>query len=117
MKKHDFVRGSLRARNPMAVHPLLFPATTKSYSRSLRDPSSMYRTSPPTGLVLTPDITIGEGMTPLLRACAVVLSRMAGVVWQSHVLAVASYGSRRDVRLRSEFERGLSAMVERLPPR
>jgi hypothetical protein len=82
-------------------------------------------------------------MPPGQRARAVVLSRMAGVLWQSHglpvaptlrwrtkddydsvasgipsdsVVAVASYGSRWDGQLRSEFERGLSAMVERLSP-
>jgi hypothetical protein len=94
-------------------------------------------------LVLTPDITIGDGMPPWQRARAVVISRMAGVVWQAHgltviptlrwrtkddydnvasgipagsVVAVATYGSRRDDELRSEFERGLAVMVERMNP-
>jgi hypothetical protein len=73
----------------------------------------------------------------------VVTSRLAGVVWQAHgltvvptlrwrtkddydnvasgiraggVVAVATYGSRRDDELRSEFERGLAVMVGRLNP-
>ncbi|MBU6147908.1 MAG: DUF4417 domain-containing protein [Actinomycetales bacterium] len=68
---------------------------------------------------------------------------MAGVVWQERgltvvptlrwrtkhdydnvssgipmpsIVAVATYGSRRDPELRTEFERGLPAMVERLEP-
>jgi Domain of unknown function (DUF4417) len=94
-------------------------------------------------VLLTPDITIGDGMPPWQRARAVVVSRMVGVVWQAHglcvvptlrwrnkldyanvaagvphgsVVAVANYGSRRDRELKSEFERGLSEMVERLAP-
>ena len=73
----------------------------------------------------------------------VAMSRMAGVGWQAHgltvvptlrrrtkddddnvasgipaggVVAVATYGSRRDDELRSEFERGPAVMVERLNP-
>ena len=94
-------------------------------------------------LVLTPDVTIGDGMPPWQRARAVVMSRMAGVVWQAHgltvvptlrwrtkddydnvaagipeggVVAVASYGSRRDRESRSEYENGLRKMVQRLVP-
>ena len=94
-------------------------------------------------VLLTPDITIGDGMPPWQRARAVVMSRMAGVVWQTHglavvptlrwrnkhdyanvaagieqgsVVAVANYGSRRDAELKWEFARGLAEMVERLNP-
>ena len=94
-------------------------------------------------VLLTPDITIGDGMPPWQRARAVVMSRMAGVVWQTHglpvvptlrwrskhdydnvaagieqgsVVAVANYGSRRDAELKWEFAQGLAEMVERLNP-
>ncbi len=94
-------------------------------------------------VVLTPDLTIGDAMAPWQRARAVALSRMAGVVWQERglpvvptlrwrtkhdydnvasgvpahsIVAVSTYGSRRDPELRAEFERGLPAMIERLEP-
>ena len=106
-------------------------------------PAKYAPTFSPYRVVLTPDLTIGEAMPPWQRARAVVLSRMAGVVWQERgltvvptlrwrtkhdydnvasgisprsIVAVATYGSRRDPELRTEFERGLPAMVERLEP-
>lgn len=106
-------------------------------------PAKYAHTFSPYRVVLTPDLTIGEAMAPWQRARAVALSRMAGVVWQERgltvvptlrwrtkhdydnvasgipthsIVAVATYGSRRDPELRTEFERGLPAMVERLEP-
>lgn len=106
-------------------------------------PAKYALTFSPYRVVLTPDLTIGEAMAPWQRARAVALSRMAGVVWQERgltvvptlrwrtkhdydnvasgipthsIVAVATYGSRRDPELRTEFERGLPAMVERLEP-
>jgi len=93
-------------------------------------------------VLLTPDITIGDGMPPWQRARAVVMYRMAGVVWQAHglavvptlrwrykhdynnvaagierssVVSVANYGSRTDAELTQEFTTGL-AEVEYTSP-
>lgn len=93
--------------------------------------------------VLTPDITIGDGMPRWQRIRNTVLSRAAGVVWQSRglnvipslrwrdkgdydfvssgvplnsIFSVSNYGSRLEPRDRREFIYGLHAMVERLEP-
>lgn len=93
--------------------------------------------------VLTPDITLGAGMTPWMKAHRVAYSRMVGVIWQKRglvviptlrwnsiedldlvcsgiversVIAVSNYGSRRDNDLRSAFETGLPQVIERLNP-
>ncbi|CAB4567629.1 unannotated protein [freshwater metagenome] len=93
--------------------------------------------------VLTPDITLGAGMNPWMKARRVAYSRMTGVIWQTRglvviptlrwnsindlelvcsgvpkrsVIAVSNYGSRRDADLRHAFESGLPQVIERVDP-
>ncbi|MFM8155913.1 MAG: DUF4417 domain-containing protein [Actinomycetes bacterium] len=131
-----------RATDPSAAGLHFFRAD-EALLPIIGSPAKYALTFAPYRLVLTPDLTIGEAMAPWQRARAVAMSRMAGVVWQERgltvvptlrwrtkhdydnvasgipthsIVAIATYGSRRDPELRTEFERGLPAMVERLEP-
>lgn len=95
------------------------------------------------GLIITPDISVGDSMPLAQRTSLTVWSRQAGVVLERHgltvvpnvrwilptdydmiargipqrsVIAVSNYGSRRDPLLRKRFDEGLPAMIERLAP-
>lgn len=109
----------------------------------LRNPSTYAPKLSRFRVVLTPDITLGTGMNLWMKAQRVAYARMVGVVWERRglcvvptvrwtslddldlvcsgiapktLIAVSNYGSRRDPELRSIFERGLPALVERLDP-
>lgn len=95
------------------------------------------------GLIITPDISVGDSMSLAQRTSPTVWSRQAGVVLERHgltvvpnvrwilptdcdmvargipqrsVIAVSNYGSRRDPLLRKIFNDRLPAMIERLAP-
>lgn len=95
------------------------------------------------GCVLTPDVSIGDGMFRWQRVRNTVLSRATGVVWQSRgmkvvpslrwrdqsdydlvaagvaknsVFAVSNYASRRSVLDRRMFVLGVHEMIDRLQP-
>lgn len=96
------------------------------------------------GFVLTPDLTLGDKMPPWQRIRNTVLSRAAGVIWQSRgikvvpslrwrdesdyefvgsgleprsIFAVSSVGTRNDPRETQIFETGLRHFVQNLEPR
>ena len=96
------------------------------------------------GFTLTPDLTIGDGMAPWQRVRNTVLSRAAGVIWQSRginvvpslrwrdesdfefvaagiekesTFAVSSLGTRNDASETQIFETGLRHFVQVLEPK
>ncbi len=93
--------------------------------------------------LLTPDITLSQGMPEWMRAKNTFLSRAVGATWQRQgisvtpslrwlspedydlassgvaqgsVFAVSSFGSQRDRVFRQEFKRGLRELVARINP-
>lgn len=131
-----------RCENPGLAGVHFFKQDSK-FSRILESPCAYVDKFRGFRAVLTPDVSILDGMAPWQRSAVVVISRQIGVVWQEHgltviptlrwrdqhdwetvacgvpmnsVVAVSCYASTNDRELRYEFDRGLPYMIERLAP-
>ncbi|MSV76867.1 MAG: DUF4417 domain-containing protein [Actinobacteria bacterium] len=131
-----------RAKSPTHAG-LHFFRDDKKFISILVKPEAKTMEFAPYKIMLTPDVTIGDGMPPWQKARNVVLGRAAGVVWekrgmkviptvrwtnqedldlvtcgipQRSVFAVSSYMARRDPTDYSIFQEGLRYLVNCLNP-
>lgn len=134
-------------RNRISVEPsnagIHFYKSDYQFKTALLKPLSWVERFAPFKTLITPDVSIGDGMPRWIRVRNTVLARAAGAIWneqgfpvvanlrwrspadygfvasgihQGSVVAVSNYGNRREPQERATFEHGVLAMVEMIEP-
>jgi hypothetical protein len=113
------------------------------FKTALLNPLTWVERFAPFKTLITPDVSIGDGMPRWVRVRNTVMARSAGAIWneqgfpvvanlrwrspadygfvasgihQGSVVAVSNYGNRREPQERAIFEHGVIAMVEMIQP-